>query len=419
VRFLENDRLLMVFPEGARGTGKLFKDRYQLVRFGTGFMRIALQTRSPIVPFAFIGGEEALPTIYHAKALAKLVGSPYVPIPPYLLPVPMPLPCELHYSEPMHFEGDGTESDEIIEGYVSQVRQRIESLIEKGREMHAREGWREHDEGRHHRHHRRARPHGRQRLVSHGHEVLGSIAARGRTPPRGVTMFRADIRKRPAEDVFRTQSRRRAGAHGHRDALLASREERYRTNLVGTRSILEHCHTYGVKSVVFVGRHTVYGAASDTPLYRTEAEPPLAVSTFPDLSDLVAADLFAGSALWRWPELNTSVLRVVYTLGPSQRGTLHNFLRGPRVASVMGFDPLYHFMHEYDAAAAIVLALEKNLRGCYNVAGPRPVPLSVLCEVDGAQAGPHPRAAVSRSSPGASVSRRCPRVPSITSSIPS
>jgi 1-acyl-sn-glycerol-3-phosphate acyltransferase len=142
VRFLENDRLLMVFPEGARGTGKLFKDRYQLVRFGTGFMRIALQTRSPIVPFAFIGGEEALPTIYHAKALAKVIGSPYVPVPPYLLPMPLPLPCELHYSAPMVFEGDGTESDEIIEGYVSQVRQRIEELIERGRESHAREGWR-------------------------------------------------------------------------------------------------------------------------------------------------------------------------------------------------------------------------------------------------------------------------------------
>lgn len=136
VRFLENDRLLMVFPEGARGTGKLYKDRYQLVRFGTGFMRIALQTRSPVVPFAFIGGEEALPTVYHAKTLAKLIGSPYVPIPPYLLPLPMPLPCEIHYSAPMVFEGDGTESDEVIEGYVSQVRQRIEALIEKGRQMH-------------------------------------------------------------------------------------------------------------------------------------------------------------------------------------------------------------------------------------------------------------------------------------------
>lgn len=229
-----------------------------------------------------------------------------------------------------------------------------------------------------------------QRLVSHGHEVLGVDRRPWPDAPRGVTMFRADIRKRPAEDVFRTQS---VDALVHMATIThfsASREERYRTNLVGTRSILEHCHTYGVKNVVFVGRHTVYGAASDTPLYRTEAEPPLAVSTFPDLSDLVAADLFAGSALWRWPELTTSVLRVVYTLGPSQRGTLHNFLRGHRVASVMGFDPLYHFMHEYDAAAAIVLALEKNLRGVFNVAGPPPVPLSVLCDVTGRKNFPIP-----------------------------
>lgn len=222
-----------------------------------------------------------------------------------------------------------------------------------------------------------------QRLVLRGHEVLGVDRRPWPDAPKGVTMFRADIRKRPAEDVFRSQSI---------DALIhmatvthftASREERYRTNLVGTRTILEHCAAYNVRNVVFVGRHTVYGAAADTPLYRTEAEPPLAVSTFPDLSDLVAADLFAGSALWRWPALNTSVLRVVYTLGPSQRGTLHNFLRGPRAAVVLGFDPLYHFMHEYDAAAAIVLALEKGLRGVYNVAGPQPVPLSVLCQATG------------------------------------
>ena len=87
-------------------------------------------------------GNRRTARLISAKTLAKLVGSPYVPIPPYLLPMPMPLPCEIHYSEPMVFEGDGTESDEIIEGYVSQVRLRIESLIEKGRELHAREGWR-------------------------------------------------------------------------------------------------------------------------------------------------------------------------------------------------------------------------------------------------------------------------------------
>jgi len=133
VRFLEADRLLMVFPEGARGTAKLYRDRYKLVRFGTGFMRIALQTRSPIVPFAFLGGEEALRTVYHAKPLARLIGAPYIPIPPWIVPFPLPFPCELHYGEPLRFEGTGDERDAVIDELVGRVRLRIESMLEEGR----------------------------------------------------------------------------------------------------------------------------------------------------------------------------------------------------------------------------------------------------------------------------------------------
>jgi 1-acyl-sn-glycerol-3-phosphate acyltransferase len=131
-RLLSEGRLLMVFPEGARGTGKLFKDRYQLVRFGTGFMRLALQAQAPIIPFAFIGGEEAIPTMFHLQRLAKLVGAPYIPVPPQILPVPLPVNCELLYGEPMHFSGHGDESDEVIDGYVAQVRAQVEALIAQG-----------------------------------------------------------------------------------------------------------------------------------------------------------------------------------------------------------------------------------------------------------------------------------------------
>ena len=79
-RLLMDDRLLMVFPEGARGTAKLYKDRHSLVDFGTGFMRLALKTKSPIVPLGFIGGGEAVPTIMNSSTLGKLMGVPYVPI---------------------------------------------------------------------------------------------------------------------------------------------------------------------------------------------------------------------------------------------------------------------------------------------------------------------------------------------------
>ena len=223
-------------------------------------------------------------------------------------------------------------------------------------------------------------------LVARGHRVIGIDRRPWPDAPAGVDMHMVDIRKRPAEDLFRTQ---------HPDALIhmatvthftAPFEERYRINLHGTRAVFDHCHNYGVDTAIFVGRHTVYGASSDSPLYHQESDPPLAASTFPSLADMVAADFYAGSALWRYPELNTAVLRLVYTLGPSKRGTLASYLRGPRVPTVLGFDPLYQFMHERDATHAIVLALEKRLHGVYNVAGPQPVPLSLLCEVVGKRA---------------------------------
>jgi UDP-glucose 4-epimerase len=116
----------------------------------------------------------------------------------------------------------------------------------------------------------------------------------------------------------------------------------------------------------------------------------MALSSFPDLADLVAADLYAGSALWRFPELDTTVLRLCYSLGPSGHGTLGTFLKGARIPTLLGFDPLFQFMHEEDAASAIVLAMEKRLRGVFNVVGGAPIPLSVIIRETGRRALPLP-----------------------------
>ena len=140
-RLLEDDRLLMVFPEGARGTAKLYKERYSLVEFGTGFMRLALQTKTPIVPVGILGGGTAVPTVANLYGLGRLLGVPYVPVTPYLLPLPLPARIELHYGEPFHFTGTGNEDDDVISGYVEQVKARIAELIERGREhRHRRRG---------------------------------------------------------------------------------------------------------------------------------------------------------------------------------------------------------------------------------------------------------------------------------------
>ncbi len=128
-RLLEDDRLLMVFPEGARGTAKLYWERHSLVEFGTGFMRLAMKTKTPIVPVAILGGGEALPTVANSYALGALVGAPYVPVPAYLLPVPMPVKMEVHYGAPMVFEGSSHEDDHVVHAHVDEVKRSIATMM--------------------------------------------------------------------------------------------------------------------------------------------------------------------------------------------------------------------------------------------------------------------------------------------------
>lgn len=228
------------------------------------------------------------------------------------------------------------------------------------------------------------------RLLEAGHDIVGIDKRSWPDAPDGIEMHRVDIRSRPAEDVFRTHQPEAVVHMATVTHLVARSEDRYRINLGGTRAVFEHSHRYGVKHVVFVGRHTYYGAGPESPLYHTEDEPPMAVTSFPELSDLVAADLYAGSALWRMPDMTTTVLRMVYTLGPTGHGTLASFLRGPRVPMILGFDPLYQFMHERDVARAIEGALKTRARGVFNVAGPPPVPLAKLIRETGRTPVPLP-----------------------------
>jgi 1-acyl-sn-glycerol-3-phosphate acyltransferase len=131
-RLLEAERLLMVFPEGARGTAKLYRRRNSLVDFGSGFVRLALKTRTPIVPFAVLGGGEAFPTVANAYQLGRLLGLPYVPLVAYGLPLPLPAKIEIEYAAPLLFSGTGNEDDEMVFGYVDQVKAVIAGMVTAG-----------------------------------------------------------------------------------------------------------------------------------------------------------------------------------------------------------------------------------------------------------------------------------------------
>jgi 1-acyl-sn-glycerol-3-phosphate acyltransferase len=130
-RLLQDGRLLMVFPEGARGTAKLFRERYSLVEFGSGFMRLALKTHSPIVPFAVLGGGEAFPTVANAYRLGRALGVPYLPVVAYGIPLPLPAKIEIEYSAPMRFAGTGNEDDEVVFGLVDEVKSAIANMLSR------------------------------------------------------------------------------------------------------------------------------------------------------------------------------------------------------------------------------------------------------------------------------------------------
>ena len=135
---LMHDQSVLVFPEGVRGSGKLFKDRYQLQRFGTGFMRLALESKAPIVPVAVIGTEETYPSVFNFEALAKLIGAPYFPVTPFfpflgafgLLPVPAKI--TVRYGKPIYFEGDHAETEELIREKVQVVKDALQEEINEG-----------------------------------------------------------------------------------------------------------------------------------------------------------------------------------------------------------------------------------------------------------------------------------------------
>ncbi len=134
-RLLQNDETVLVFPEGSRGISKTFDRRYQLVDFGLGFMRLALETGTPIIPVAVVGAEEQYISLADLKPLAKLLGMPALPVMPQLflgMFLPLPTKYRLYFGEPLTFTGDPDDEDGVIEEKVWVVKQTIQSMINRG-----------------------------------------------------------------------------------------------------------------------------------------------------------------------------------------------------------------------------------------------------------------------------------------------
>lgn len=131
-RLLNAGEAILVFPEGARGINKLWPQRYQLQEFGLGFMRLALETDTPIVPIAVVGAEEQAPALVDVKPLAKLLGFPAFPLTPTGLPLPLPTKYRIYFGDPMHFTGRPDDEDSELDKKVRAVKSSIQSMLHQG-----------------------------------------------------------------------------------------------------------------------------------------------------------------------------------------------------------------------------------------------------------------------------------------------
>lgn len=135
-RLLDLGEAILVFPEGARGITKTFAERYKLTDFGLGFMRLALETDTPIVPIAVIGGEEQYISFGNLDKVAKALDMPAFPvIPQVLLPggqMPLPTKYRIYFGEPLQFDGDPDDDDAVIEEKVARVKSTIQSMLNRG-----------------------------------------------------------------------------------------------------------------------------------------------------------------------------------------------------------------------------------------------------------------------------------------------
>jgi 1-acyl-sn-glycerol-3-phosphate acyltransferase len=138
-RLLSDGEVVGVWPEGFKGIGKPFSQRYKLQRFGRGgFVAAALKTGAPIIPTAIVGAEEIYPMIYNSRTIARIFGLPYFPITPtfpWLGPlgmVPLPSKWLIHFGDPIPTDGyppGAAEDPMVVFELTDQVREQIQQSL--------------------------------------------------------------------------------------------------------------------------------------------------------------------------------------------------------------------------------------------------------------------------------------------------
>lgn len=183
-----------------------------------------------------------------------------------------------------------------------------------------------------------------------------------------IPSYCIDFNKRVFEDLFR---RYQFDGVIHLGRILSSqltRMRRYNANVLGTQKLLDLSEKYGIRRVIVLSTYHVYGAVAYNPALIDESAPLKSAGLSADLVDSVELENLANIYLWRYPELNITILRPCNIVGPGVRNSMSSLLGSERAPVLAGFSPMMQFIHIDDMADAIVLAWQKPVKGVFNVA---------------------------------------------------
>ena len=166
--------------------------------------------------------------------------------------------------------------------------------------------------------------------------------------------------------------------------------DRYNTNVLGTRNLLQLARRHGVSSVVVMSTFHVYGAHPHNPSHILEDDPLRASQNFPELRDSIEMDNLARMFMLQNPSIHVQVLRPVHVVGATIQNYISQLLRNDFCPVLAGYDPLLQFIHESDLARAIRLCIDSPRSGVYNVGGEGVVSYKKAVAMAGARAVPLP-----------------------------
>ena len=397
----ECQQLVLVFPEGTKGTGKLYSQRYRLRRFGRGgFVEVAMRAGVPVVPVAVIGAEEAMPIVWQSDRLAQALGLPYAPVTlnallfgPLGLALYLPAKIRLRVLDPVTFDvaPDQTRYPK------SRIYDEAEAIRAPGCRRPSSRCWRIAAASG-----SAETPVGRRVLVTGLSTFWGGRVARALERDPGVEIIVGLDRLDPTVPLERTEFVRADQAYSilsrivratqvdtivHTFLVVDSTQVPARSlheiNVIGTMNLLAAAAApdSSVDQLVVKSSALVYGSSPRDPTWWSEEMERLTPPRTNLERSLLEVEGYVRDFAEDNPQRRVAVLRFSNVLGAEIVTPVSRALSLPAAPSIFGFDPLLQFVEEGDVVRALEFAMGAGLTGVFNVAGDGRLPWSEVAAI--------------------------------------